>query len=78
MIALATLSMAVLLLAQTAGTGPTLTSPVGNGEPGYTGDGGPASDARLNGPFDVAYDADGNLYLSDTFNHAIRRVSPNP
>lgn len=59
------------------GTGPQsaiLDSPVGTGQPGGTGDGGPAVEARLNGPFDVAFDADGNLFLSDTFNHRIRRV----
>lgn len=47
---------------------------VGTGELGYAGDGGPASEARLNMPFDVAYDSAGNLFLSDTFNHCIRRV----
>jgi DNA-binding beta-propeller fold protein YncE len=51
-----------------------ITTAVGTGEPGYGGDGGPAARARLNGPFDVAFDADGTLYFSDTFNHCIRRV----
>ena len=31
-------------------------------------------EALLNGPFDLGFDADGNLYFSDTFNHCIRRV----
>lgn len=47
---------------------------VGTGERGYAGDGGPAAQARLNGPFDLGFDAHGNLYFSDTFNHCIRRV----
>jgi hypothetical protein len=46
----------------------------GTGISGDSGDGGPATSARLNGPFDVAFDARGNLYLSDTGNHRIRRV----
>jgi DNA-binding beta-propeller fold protein YncE len=51
-----------------------ITTSVGTGERGYGGDGGPASRALLNGPFDVGFDAAGNLYFSDTFNHCIRRV----
>ncbi|MBO0735920.1 MAG: hypothetical protein J2P48_05045 [Alphaproteobacteria bacterium] len=51
-----------------------ITTAVGTGEKGYRGDGGPAARALLNGPFDVGFDADGNLCFSDTFNHCIRRV----
>jgi len=47
---------------------------VGTGEKGYAGHGGPAAQALLNGPFDVGFDPNGNLYFSDTFNHCIRRV----
>jgi DNA-binding beta-propeller fold protein YncE len=46
----------------------------GTGEPGYTGDGGPALQARLNNPFDLAFDPAGNLVFSDTFNHCLRRI----
>jgi streptogramin lyase len=53
---------------------PTVTSPVGTGEKGFAGDGGPAAKAELNQPFDVALDRAGNLYFSDTFNHRIRKV----
>jgi sugar lactone lactonase YvrE len=52
----------------------TITTAVGTGEKGFAGDGGKASEALLNGPFDVAFDRNGNLYFSDTFNHRIRRV----
>ncbi len=51
-----------------------ITTVVGTGEKGFAGDGGPARAALLNGPFDVAFDAAGNLYFSDTFNNRIRRV----
>src|SRR6266853_3898922 len=51
-----------------------ITTAVGTGEKGFAGDGGPAKAALLNGPFDVAFDAAGNLYFSDTFNNRIRRV----
>src|SRR3954447_1099109 len=51
-----------------------ITTAIGTGEKGFAGDGGKASEALLNGPFDVAFDRAGNLYFSDTFNHRIRRV----
>ena len=42
---------------------------------GYTGDGGPATSARLNGPFSVAVDSAGDLYIADESNSLIRFVS---
>ena len=47
----------------------------GNGTAGYSGDGGPAERAALNGPTAVEVDASGNLYIADMENHRIRRVS---
>jgi len=46
-----------------------------SGACGYSGDGGPAASALLDHPSGVALDAAGNLYIADTFNQRIRRVS---
>lgn len=48
----------------------------GNGEYGFSGDGGPASSAKLNYPTAVALDAIGNLYIADYANNRIRKVTP--
>ncbi|HEY8504064.1 MAG TPA: hypothetical protein VIL46_05740, partial [Gemmataceae bacterium] len=53
---------------------PAISTFAGTGRKGYSGDGGPAAQARLNLPFDVVLDAKGNVYFSDTFNHCVRRV----
>jgi adhesin/invasin len=45
-------------------------------EHGYSGDGGPATDARLNHPTDLALADDGTLYFSDVYNHCIRAIAP--
>jgi len=44
---------------------------------GSNGDGGDATLANLNGPFGIARDSDGNLYIADTYNNAIRKVDTN-
>lgn len=54
----------------------TITTVAGNGTEGYSGDGGPAIRAQLNWPRDMAMGADGSLYIADTNNHCIRKVSP--
>ena len=47
----------------------------GNGGYGFSGDDGPAVDARLNEPSGVAEDAAGNIYIADERNHRVRRIS---
>ena len=54
----------------------TLTTVAGTGIRGSLGDFGPARSAQLDGPEAVAVDAAGNLYIADTFNGRIRRVTP--
>ena len=56
--------------------GGIITTVAGNGVPGFSGDGGPATGASLNQPQGVAVDAAGNLYIADTLNQRIRKVSP--
>lgn len=63
----------LLLLAVLSVDGP-LSVVAGTGKAGDSGDGGPASAATLNQPFDVAFAPDGDLLLSDTGNHKIRRI----
>ena len=46
----------------------------GIGLNGYTGDGGPATDARLGSPSAIDFDAQGRMYFSDSANHVVRRV----
>lgn len=48
---------------------------VGTGTAGYTGDGGQATAATLNNPTGVIFDASGNLYIADKNNNAVRKVS---
>ena len=54
----------------------TLTVVAGNGTIGFSGDGGPATSAALDSPVGVAVDPDGNVFIADTFNHRIRKVTP--
>lgn len=46
----------------------------GTGEEGYSGDGGPATEARLSFPEGVTLDRHGNVYFADLGNHRVRRV----
>src|SRR5262249_2642663 len=45
------------------------------GTAGFSGDGGPATVAQLNGPWGLAIDARSNLYIADAANHRVRRVT---
>jgi len=53
-----------------------ISTVVGNGSSGATGDGGQATNASLVNPMGLAYDAAGNLYISEYWGHKIRKVSP--
>ena len=53
-----------------------VTNTAGNGEKGYSGDGGPATAAALNMPHELRFDAGGNLYIAERDNHVIRKVTP--
>ena len=52
-----------------------ITTVAGTGSNGYTGDGGPATAAKLKNPKDVAVAGNGDLYIADTANHVIRKVT---
>jgi uncharacterized protein (TIGR03437 family) len=58
-------------------SGGSISTFAGNGTLSYSGDGSAASQAQLNSPQGVAADAAGNLYLADTLNNVVRKVSPN-
>lgn len=51
-----------------------ITTVAGTGKAGFSGDGGPATNAELNQPHSLAFDAAGHLYICDIINHRIRQV----
>ena len=53
----------------------TITTFAGNGTAGFGGDGGAPASAQLNGPQALAVDPNGNVYVSDTLNARVRRIS---
>lgn len=62
------------------GTNPVnniITTIAGNGTNGYSGDGGPATNASLNQPTSVALDASGGVFIADSGNYRVRKVGPN-
>lgn len=52
----------------------TITTVAGTGRKGYSGDGGPATKAELNEPYEIRFDRAGNLYFVERLNHTVRRV----
>ena len=61
----------VLRLDRTSGQ---IASVAGNGTKGYSGDGGPAGQAQLDEPYEVRFDARGNMFFVEMQNHLIRHV----
>lgn len=57
-------------------TGGKVRTVAGSGVPGYSGDGGPATESSLNRPSDVCIAKDGSIIIADVNNHAIRKVRP--
>src|SRR6185437_2327590 len=55
--------------------GGTISVIAGNGTPGDTGDGGPASAALLSAPAGIFVDPSGNLFFADEHNFAIRKIA---
>jgi sugar lactone lactonase YvrE len=54
----------------------TLKVLAGTGFAGFSGDGGPPAGANLNGPAGIAADAAGNVYFADSYNHRVRKITP--
>ena len=52
-----------------------ITTIAGIGLPGYSGDDGPATQARIGAPTALRFDAAGNLYFTDRTNHVVRKVT---
>jgi streptogramin lyase len=51
-----------------------LTTAAGNGTKGYSGDGGSATKAQLNEPYEVRFDSNGNMLFVEMQNHLLRKV----
>ena len=66
------LSLGFLLTGQVFGN--TISTVLGTGEAGFSGDGGPVAKAQIRGPFGVTRGPDGSLYVCDTYNHCIRKL----
>ncbi len=75
-IGLAFLFLTQLSLSGFAQSGGLISTVAGNGTQGFGGDGGPATSAQVNQPEGVAVDSAGNLYIADTVNNRIRKVTP--
>ena len=70
-LAITTLFLPALGLAQ----GYLISTFAGTGTGGYSGNGGPAIGAKLNEPYGVATDSVGNVYVSDSYNNSVRKIS---
>src|SRR5438132_12729590 len=72
-------AVALLFMAAAAAAvsgGGTITTIAGTGKFGRAGDGGPATSAQLSAPDGVAVDRQGKVYITDSNNERVRKVSP--
>ncbi|MGI9119568.1 MAG: right-handed parallel beta-helix repeat-containing protein [Acidimicrobiales bacterium] len=79
-VALVASLLAVAAVAPSAGAAPgfeIIRTIAGNGEEFFNGDGQPATEAALGGPFDVAIDGEGNFYIAEVFGNRVRKVDTN-
>ncbi|HEX3869251.1 MAG TPA: hypothetical protein VHV77_02315 [Pirellulales bacterium] len=53
-----------------------ITTITGTGRPGFSGDGGPATQAMFSSPHSIAVDPEGPIYVADIANHRVRRIDP--
>jgi sugar lactone lactonase YvrE len=68
------LFLALILFGLSAFAQTNVVPAAGNGAAAFSGDGGPAPDASLNGPSDVGIDSAGNFYIADRNNNRVRKV----
>ena len=54
-----------------------ITTVAGTGEPGYSGDGGPAREAQIDGPYGLFPTGDGGVFIADSRNNVVRLVDTN-
>ncbi|MGI9533890.1 MAG: hypothetical protein ACR2NW_02970, partial [Thermodesulfobacteriota bacterium] len=64
----------VLLLTAYVVQSQTITTIAGTGTSGFSGDGGLATTAKLNLPFNLTFDKSDNIYIADTYNNSIRKI----
>lgn len=66
----------LLLLPLGSGAQEIISTIAGTGVAGFSGDGGPATNARVNSPAGIIKDGSGNVIFCDAFGHSIRKISP--
>ena len=72
LLGLTAFASSVLLIAEASGG--EVSTVLGNGVPGFAGDGGLATEARIRGPFGIIMGPDACLYVCDTYNHCLRKI----